>query len=173
MRANPILGPAILVLAACGLLLAGCDRKPEKQSVTISGQDGKVTITGNGEHFAMKSDDGKTKVEFNVNGLGTNIRLPSFVPLYHGAKVTSSLTGTDGKGGGGMISFETNDAPANVIAFYKQQAASAGFGENFNMDSGGTMTFASSAKDGKKGMQVVAVKEEGKTRAQVTWSGGN
>jgi hypothetical protein len=165
----------LIALAAACLVLAGCGKKHEEASrhITISGKDGKVTISGNGEHFTMKANDGKTTFEINAGGLGANVKLPAFLPLYPGAKVQSSLAGIDAKGGGGMIAFETGARPAEVIGFYKQKSAAAGFTESFNMQSGEMMTFASSAKEGKKGMQVVATKTEHGTSVQVTWSGGN
>ena len=157
------------------MVLAGCGKKHEEESrhITISGKDGNVTISGNGEHFTMKSDNGKTTFEVNAGGLGANVKMPAFLPLYPGAKVQSSLAGTDGKGGGGMVMFETGARPADVIGFYKQKSAAAGFTESFNMQSGDMTTFASGAKEGKKGMQVVATKTDHGANVQVTWSGGN
>jgi hypothetical protein len=161
---------AALALAACG--------KSDKDSshVVISGKDGDVTITSNGtsngEHVTMKGADGKSTVEINAGGMGANVKLPDFVPLYPGAKVQSSVTGTGNGGSGGTYVFDTSAAPADVVAFYKAKSTAAGFAETLNIANGQGITFVASAASGKKSIQVVAVKGDNGSHVQVIWGGG-
>jgi len=169
MRRSFVMLLAALALAACG--------KSDKDSnrVVISGKDGDVTITSNGtsngEHVTMKGADGKTSMEINAGGMGANVKLPDFVPLYPGAKVQSSVTGNGSGGAGGTYMFDTTAAPADVIAFYKSKAAAAGLAETLNLTNGQGITYVASANEGKKTIQVVAVKADNGAHVQVIWGG--
>src|SRR6185503_3049484 len=96
----------VLMLGAT-LALAGCDQK-NSANVTIKDKDGSVTISANGQQFAMHGHD----------GAHVNSKLPAFVSIYPGAKVVSTVSGGDGKTGGGTVAFVSNAAPAAVIGFY-------------------------------------------------------
>lgn len=156
----------IVAAIAAAALVAGCDQHPSK-TVKIKGKDGSVTISGSNEHMTVKSDDGKTTVEINSNSLG-NQRLPDFAPAYPGGQVKVSVTSPTE--GGGTFAFETSDAPENVIAFYKDKAASAGLAEKLNMNANGALTYMASAGDDKKTLQVIATKTGASTNAQVSWA---
>src|SRR5271154_983271 len=108
-----------LSLSLC-VAAAGCGQKIGKgTTVTIPGQNGAVTVSTSGDQMTMKSADGKAMVEINSNGLG-HANLPDYAPLYPGAKVTASISGTGNDGGGAMVAFNVSAAPSDVIAFYKQ-----------------------------------------------------
>jgi len=156
----------IVAAIAAAALVAGCDQHLDK-TVKIKGKDGSVTISGNGEHMTVKSDDGKTTVEFNSNGLG-NQKLPDFAPVYPGAKVQGSVTAQTE--GGGTFAFESSDAPEKVIAFYKSKAMSAGLAEKLAMTANGGITYMASAGDDKKTLQVIAVKSGAGSHVQVFWA---
>ena len=156
----------IVAAIAAAALVAGCDQHPDK-TVKIKGKDGSVTVSGNGEHMTVKSDDGKTTVEFNSNGLG-NQKLPDFAPVYPGAKVQGSVTAQTE--GGGTFAFESSDAPEKVIAFYKNKAMSAGLVEKLAMTANGGITYMASAGDDKKTLQVIAVKSDAGSHVQVFWA---
>ena len=158
----------IALCLAMGVLVAACGKSADKNSVTISGNGGNVTVSGDSGHMIMKSDDGKTTVEVNSNGIG-NVAMPDFAPLYPGAKVLSSVTGS-GNGGGAMVMFKVAAAPADIIAFYKQKTAAAGMGETLNASEGAGMMFVAS-KD-KKTVQVIATKSDSGTQVQVIWAKG-
>ena len=156
----------IAVAIAAAALLAGCDQHPDK-TIRIKGKDGNVTISGDNEHMTVKSDDGKTSVEVNSNSLG-NQKLPDFAPAYPGAQVKVSVASQTE--GGGVFAFETSDAPENVIAFYKDKAASAGLTEKLNMNANGAWTYMAGAGDDKKQLQVVATRTGASTNVQVSWA---
>jgi hypothetical protein len=179
-----------LLLLAGMVGLAGCDQnksaditvKDKDGSVSISangqhftmrggdGKQGNVTISGNGEHFTMHATDGgKAVVDIDANGVNVRGKLPAFLGVYPGAKVTSSVSGGDNSGGGGTVVFETRSAPADVIGFYRQKAAAAGFQQTLDANDAGTLLY--SASSGAKAIQVLASKDSEGTHAQVTWSG--
>lgn len=158
----------IVIAIAAVSVLAGCGPKSnDGRDVKVYGKDGNVTISGNGEHVTVKSSNGQASVEIN----GSDAKLPDFAPLYPGATVTSSFVGSGGGDGhGGMASFETGAAAADVIAFYKRKAAAAGLVDKMDTAMGGSLMFVAGGGDDKKGFQVIAVKSGTGTRAQVTWS---
>jgi uncharacterized Zn-binding protein involved in type VI secretion len=178
----------VLMLGAT-LALAGCDQK-NSANVTIKDKDGSVTISANGQQFAMHghdgaqgevtisgnsgnftvhAGDGKSVVEVNAAGVNVSGKLPAFVAIYPGAKVVSTVSGGDGKTGGGTVAFVSNAAPAAVIGFYRQKAASAGFRQNLDANDNGSLLY--SATSGNRTVQVLASSDGGGTHAQITWSG--
>jgi len=159
------LGVIALCLGA-GLLVAGCGKSDNSGGVTIAGKGGNVTVSGNGAHMTMKSDDGKTTVEVNSNGIA-NVAMPDFAPLYPGATVQSTVSSA---GKGAMVVFNTAAAPADIIAFYKQKSAAAGLAETLNANEGAAMMFVA-GKD-KKTVQVVASKSGSGTQVQLIWATG-
>jgi len=177
---------SLLVLAAA-LALAGCDQgknvtiKDKNGSVTVSangqhitvhsdnGKDGEVTINGNGTNYTVRSSEGNSTVEVNTKGVNVSGRLPAFVNIYPGAKVISSVNGGGSHNGGGTVAFETGATPAAVIGFYKEKAAASGFQQNLDANDAGSLIY--SATSGTKTIQVLASKDSSGTHAQVTWSG--
>ncbi len=161
---------AYLLPIVCVVALAGCGRNQDQQhNVTVSGNGGTVSVSGNGEHMTIKDTTGKESVEINSNGGGVPANLPDFVPVYPGAKVTSSVVGNGNNGNGGMIIEQTNASISDVIAFYKQKSAASGFVEAMNMNTGGTTMFTATSSDKKKSINVVASTSNGSTQAQITW----
>ena len=157
---------AIVAAIAVAAFAAGCDRHPAK-TVKITSKDGNVTVSGNNEHMTISADDGKTKIEFNTNGLG-NQKLPDFAPVYPGAKVQGSVTAQTE--GGGTYAFETSDSVEKVVAFYKDRAKSAGLVEKLSMTANGGVTYMASGTDDKKMLQVIAAKTDAGSHTQVYWA---
>lgn len=139
---------------ACLVSLAGCDRNREEQHVTVSG--GSMSVSGNGAHMSFKDASGQQTVEINSNGGAAPANLPSFVTIYPGAKVQSSVTGSSANGNGGTIVIQTSASIPNLIAYYQKKSAAAGFGETMNMATGGTTMFTAGSKDNKRTIEVVA-----------------
>jgi hemin uptake protein HemP len=179
-----------LLLLAGTVVLASCDQnksadvviKDKDGSVSISangqhftmrggdGKQGNVTISGNGEHFTMHATDGgKAVVDIDANGVNVGGKLPAFVTVFPGARVTSSVSGGDANGGGGTVVMETKSSPADVIGFYKQKTGAAGFRQTLDANDSGTLLYSASA--GTRAVQVLASKDSEGTHAQVTWSG--
>ncbi len=75
--------------------------------------------------------------------VGKGADLPSWVPLYPGAKLETSLAATNtSEGSGGTFIFTSSDSPATVIARYRSTLEDAGFTveDHNSSDSGGILT---------------------------------
>jgi hypothetical protein len=158
----------MMMLGLC-VAIAGCGQKSDK-TTTITGSNGSMTVTGNGSHMVIKSDNGKSTVEYSAGG-DVHADMPDFAPLYPGAKVTSSMNGTGNGGNSGAMVTMTVSAPAaDVITFYKQKATAAGFTEKMTMNEGNAQMYIA-AKD-KKSLQVTATSGGDGTQVQIVWANG-
>lgn len=163
---------AALVLTACG------SKEPE---TTITAADGsKVTVTGDndgdkgGGSFKMETTgpDGQTVSSIAGEGATWPSTAPDYAAAYPGARITSVVEGnSDGKAGG-MATFETNDSPAEVIAFYKSRAATAKLGRVTNISADAMTMFNAGDDASDRSVMVQATLNEGKTMGSVTFSAG-
>jgi len=151
----------VMIGAAIGLV--GCGKTDTK--TYSDGKGNNVSVSNTGDHMTITGANGE-KVEF---GTGANAKMPSYLPLYPGAKVTASFSGQGKDGSGGMVAFHAAATPADIIAFYKQKAASAGMADTMNMDAGGTMTYMASNEKAKTTLSVSATKGSDGSDGQVTW----
>ncbi len=71
---------------------------------------------------------------------------------------------------GSIVSFETGDAAASVVAHYKALAAGAGLGETGSMTSGPTNLFTAADKASGREFMVQATTADGKTTASITFA---
>ncbi|HEY6578520.1 MAG TPA: hypothetical protein VIY09_04305 [Rhizomicrobium sp.] len=184
-------GISVMAASLC-ILLAGCDQNPKSNAVNIQDKNGSVTVSANGQtftmkanddkngsftmsagngHFTMKASDGKQNVEINAAGNSADVHMPGFAATYPGARVQSTTVDAGANGTSGSEIFETNNPPAAVIAYYRQQAAGAGLKEALNMNMGATATFTANADGGKKALQVIAASSGSGARVQVNWTG--
>jgi hypothetical protein len=150
-----------MIVAATGLV--GCGKTDTK--TYSDGKGNNVSVSNAGDHMTITGSNGE-KVEF---GTGASAKMPSYLPLYPGAKVTASFSGQGKDGSGGMVAFHAAATPADVIAYYKQKAASAGMADTMNMDAGGTMTYMASNEKAKTTLSVTATKASDGSDGQVTW----
>ena len=97
--------------------------KRNGQEVTLSFDDvknGRISLSGTDEHGKV----GRVEI-----GAGAG-KLPSWVPVYPGAKLESHITGSGDDGDrvaeGGMYSFSSSGAPSDVMTFYQDQARDLG-----------------------------------------------
>lgn len=156
---------AVGTLVAASLVLGGCDRKPEKKEsehVSVSRDSGKITI---------QSDQGHAKVEIATEGGNLASQLPSFVPLYPGAKVQSRMQAASEGGKGGGIVYTAKAQPDAVIAFYRDKAKAEGMVERMVMRSEEAHILVAAAKDNKHSFRVSATPAEGGSQVSVFWSG--
>jgi hypothetical protein len=115
MKATWIIVSSLLALAACGKsdekTITLNDETGATATATVSTDEGKVNITTNNGKFTMEQNG---SAKFNDGA-----------PQYPGSKITSTMiSNNDGKVGG-MVAMETNDTPANVMAFYKAKMLAA------------------------------------------------
>ena len=146
---------AVLSLSAVGLAACGRDDTPKVVTKTQSDGTQSVTVTDNKGATVMMS------------GSGATASMPSYAPAFPGSTVVTTVTTPDR---GGMVVFKTSAAPDAVIAFYKKSFADAGFKDNLDMTSGDTTTFSATDTKSKHGVNVIVVKNEDGTQAQVTWN---
>jgi len=185
---------SIAAAAAACLLLAACDQNSKSNDVTVKGENGSLTISANGQHFAMKAgddkngsftmsadngghftmkaSDGKQTVDIHASGKVANVNLPDFVTAYPGGKVQSTTINAGANGTTGTFSFETSDSPDAVIAWYKRKSANEGLSQALDMNTGPTTVFTANANGGKKTLQVIAAASGHGAQVQVNWSGG-
>ncbi len=153
----------LLTSAVIVLLSAGCGKKDVRTTVA-AGPGGSVQYTARGA--------GGETAQITAGGGAAQVKLPSYLPLYPGAVVESSMVASGGANTGNLVMFHTASKPADVIAFYKQKAAGAGFGSNFSNQSGDNMMFTAGKEGSEEGLQVVATPADGGASVQLTWTQG-
>jgi hypothetical protein len=162
MRHYLILSASLLALAACG--------KSDEQTITVKEDDGRTTtatISTEKEKVTIKSNEGNTTMELN----GT-AKFPDGAPQYPGSKVTNTVQSSgDGKSSN-TVEIETNDSPADVLAFYKAKITDAKrpiAGETTSPSGGMIMSLAD--KD-KGGLMITVERKNDKTVAVIITSKG-
>ena len=101
--------------------------------------------------------------------------VPAFAAVYPGAEISGSPTVANGPDGrGGIISFTTEADPDTVVAFYRQQAETAGLSSTMGMNQGRARAYGAMAADNPAtSLRVVADPvDDGATSVQLTWSTG-
>ncbi|WP_292261738.1 hypothetical protein [Brevundimonas sp.] len=99
---------------------------------------------------------------------------PAFAVLYPGARVaqTSSVSASGPAGPGGMSSFTVAAEPAEVIAFYRQQADAAGLASVMAMDQGGSRAYGAAGPSDAQLQVVASPQDGGGSTVLLTWSAG-
>ncbi len=164
---RPALLVAVLTLSACG---------NDSKTMTIKDDDGKnvtISTTDRGDGAANYEVTNEKGEKSTVNVGGTNNKwpadAPAFAPAYPGGTITTVIASNNDGKSGGVIAFETGDAPAKVVAFYKALAEKAGLKAGTMMTSEAMNMF--SAGDGKTGEMVVqATLADGKTSTAITYN---
>ena len=141
--------------AVMALMLGSCDNKPKAHQDT-------------GNHAVVL---GNTKVEVKGEGSSDRVELPSNMPayaaIYPGADVRSYVSTSNGGPFTAMITYRTKGPPADVIAFYKKQAAAAGLTTSQETNLGTLWTFG--AQRGQSQLTVAMVAENGEYSVQETY----
>jgi hypothetical protein len=156
------------------LLVAACSSKP----ATITVDDGKggqksIAVAQDGGTTTISSGDGKVEIKSNPG----DVAFPAFAPQYPGSKVvgSASFSGSDknGSGVGNMITQETTDEPAAVMAFYKGKIAEAGMKTSMETTTpaGGLLMVGSGEGQKGSGMMITISKSGEKT--MISYMGGH
>jgi hypothetical protein len=82
------------------------------------------------------------------------------VPLYPGARVASAIVGSGDGGRGAMVTLETTALPADVMGFYRERVAQAGYAVKAEVNTG-SMRMLGAEKDNRSLTVQVAPKEGG------------
>jgi hypothetical protein len=157
-----------LALAACG---GGGD------TTTIKGDNGEtVTIETDKQadgttRMEATSETGE-KVTANIGADGSSwpADAPAYAPAYPGATISAVMSSDAGGTKGSVVTFETSDPAAKVVAHYKALATGAGLGETGTMTSGATSLFTAADKDSGREFMVQATTTDGKTTGSLTFA---
>ncbi len=163
-------------LPLLALALAACGSSTDTDTTTLSTGDGSVTITtardGDTTTMVAKGAGGETvTTSIDPGGSSWPADAPAHAPAYPGAKVTGVMKSVGNGVIGRRLTFETTDAPANVVAFYKSRADKAGLPELATMTND-TMGLYSAGAERGAAVIIQASRNEGKTVALLTFSNG-
>jgi hypothetical protein len=184
-----LVGTGLFIARNPGLVIGKLITASNPDAEIVSTDNGAKTITirnrKTGEEVTMSFDDVKNG-RFKMTGIGKhgevgNIefgggagKMPSWVPTYPGAKAMGNFTaqGDDGsgRGAGGVVTFESSDAPAKVAEYYKDKIGSMGMKiiSTFDSPDGGMMI--AHDEDDKRTLHITVAKgSEGGSTIGVTY----
>lgn len=144
---------------AGALLLAACGGGETTVARTDAGE---VRRSADGETMTFEASDGG-KATMATGGAAMDAAaseiaatLPAFAPLYPGAKVISTISGSDGSGGSGkVITLETSDTMAEILAFYDARIADTGAVSQMKMDQAESAMRAVGDQEGRSGTMIM------------------
>lgn len=128
--------------------------------ISFTGDDGEtatVSASGEGDNgsFEVKTAEGTATL-----GAGAAAKVPSWVPMLAGEKPESAIAGDGPKGFGGQYSLSSSKSVAEVVQFYKDALAKAGF----EVEAGGTQgSHILQSKNGNRSVTVHVGEASGKT----------
>ncbi len=159
----------VIGLAACGggkeddEIISGTitDENGEKAEISITGGDG----DGDGG-FSIKTKDGSFNLSADTDG---DAKLPFGLKLLPGSSIQSNVQmNQSGEGAnGGMITFESSVAPDKIVAYYKQQATSAGFKIGTELKSGEMIMFNATRNESDTINVTATADDNGKTTGNI------
>ena len=115
-----------LMIAAATLALAACGGEKTVYS-DADGNEVKVTREGDGDASEIKITSADGSATVNIEGGGSDAKLPLGLSVYPGAKVVSTMTtNADGKSGG-MVVMESSAERDTVVAWYRKAVEARGF----------------------------------------------
>ncbi|WP_426169099.1 hypothetical protein [Sandarakinorhabdus sp. DWP1-3-1] len=161
-----------LALLSLALGLAACGGDSDT-TTTVSTADGDVAVTTSRDGqstVTVKGSDG-SGITIDAGATSWPADAPAHAPPYPGGTITGAMKSV-GKGTtGSQVIFETGDAPASVIAFYKQRAEKAGLPEQATLTNATTALYSAGANNGPS-IIIQASTEAGKTTAVLTFGNG-
>jgi uncharacterized protein YfiM (DUF2279 family) len=133
--------------------------------LTFTGKDGTTTIDGSssGEGGTLKVTNDKGEETVFGTSAGAPKNLPSWVPLYTGARIEGSYDATTAEGRNAMFTVKSSDSVDQVAEFYKSRLEGAGL----------KVERSSYETDGQKTIMLVGTTEGEKRTANVTVSTGD
>jgi hypothetical protein len=160
MRGGWTIGAALLALAACGRSGGEAQRQAAAGNVSMSGAPGDITIS---------IPNGTASIHTG----GAPAGMPEGIPAYPNADAGQNIdiNGGAAPGQGRILGFSTHDAPAQVIAFYAQAIAGAGYTVANRMDMGAASTLTAQRGEGQA-VHIVATQAAGATRVQIIVAAG-
>ena len=167
-----------------GKIIEASNPDAEVVSTDPGSQTMRIRDRKTGEEVTLSFDDiKKGRLRFSAKGKngemanmeigGGEGKMPSWVPVYPGAKAQGNMTargeGADGAGEGGMVTFTTSDAPSRVTSFYEAKCKDLGATVNLtgSSDAGGMVTCAD--EGGGRTLHVMVGGGSGETSFTVTY----
>lgn len=146
----------------------------EEGKLTFTTKEGTTTIDGSsseeGGTLKVTNEKGEEAVFGTSSGAPKN--LPSWVPVYTGAKVEGSYDATTAEGRNAMFTVSSSDSVDQVAEFYKSQLEGAGLKvERSSYETAGSKTIMIAGKtdDDKRTASVTVSTGDGKTQAIVNF----
>lgn len=150
----------------------------EEGKLTFSTEEGTTTFdgssTGDGGTLKVTTDKGETAVFGTTAGAPKN--LPSWVPVYGGAKVENSYDATTAEGRNAMFTVTSSDSVDQVAEFYQSKLEAEGLKvERSSYETAGNkaIMFVGKTDDDKRTASVTITSNEGQTQAMVTFGEKN
>jgi hypothetical protein len=141
------------------------DRKTGEE-VTLSFDD----IKQGRLRFSAKGKDGEVA---NMEIGGGEGKMPSWVPIYPGAKAQGNMTangqGGDGAGEGGLVTFTTPDPASKVREFYETKIKEMGMSVDLTQVTGAGGMVMGQDEGGKRTLHVMVAEGSGDTSFTVTY----
>ncbi|HSJ79366.1 MAG TPA: hypothetical protein VK913_11590 [Erythrobacter sp.] len=153
-------GLALASVAA--LALAACGSETSGEFTTEDGKNAEYTIDKDTGETSMtiKSEDGTATLR---SGSDVPVNLPSGFSLLSGSKVINSTVVNQPDGQGTMVMFETDAKSDAVIAHYREQAKSAGFDIELEMNTNETAMIAGKRESDGSSLSVTITSGEPST----------
>lgn len=151
--AGAFVGGAALALAACGSETSGefTTESGENAEYTVDSATGETTMTVDGP-------DGTATLR---SGAGVAVELPAGFSLFPGSTVLTNTVVNQPDGKGTMVMFETDGAPADVIAHFRKEAADAGFDIQIDANMNGSLMIGGERKADGSTLSVTTTPVEG------------
>lgn len=146
---------ALIVAGGAAVLLAACGSETSGEFTTEDGKNAEYSIDKDTGETSMtvEGPDGTATLR---SGTDVPVTLPTGFSLFPGSKVITNTVVKQPDGTGTMISFET-DAPSDtVVAHYRNQAKSAGFDIQLEMNTNGTQMIGGERKSDGSSLSVTA-----------------
>lgn len=156
----------ITTFLTAAIMLGGCSGSDEGTVETDSGETVAYEIEGDGGDTSIRisGDDGEEMV---INsGAGTDLDLPDGYSLYPGATVVSSTTMNQNDGQGTLVIMQSDASAKDMMAFYRNQAESAGIRIQMEMTTNGSEMIGGESEDGGT-FSFNATPSDGGTTAQL------
>lgn len=133
--------------SGAAMLLAACGSETSGEFTTEDGQNAEYTIDEESGETSMtvKGPDGIATLR---SGAQVPVSLPDGFSLYPGAKVVTNTIVKQADGQGTMVMFETDAKAETVVAHFREQAKTAGFDIQLEMNTNGTMMIGGEHKNG-------------------------
>jgi len=152
---------------------------PNMEMVRINEGDRTVTMRDkrNGHEWTMSFGDvqqGRFRMNMrDDNGGSVQIggdasRLPAWIPEYPGSKPDVAFTGSSDRGEGGTFTFNTPDAPQDVMKFYQDKIGELGMKANLvaNSIEGGTIV---ATEENGRSLNITVAASGGRTGVTVIY----